>query len=73
MIGAGLAGGNQAQDHFVQICQYCKVRLMRKPVIQIKRFEPGTFDDKGNLTHQQARKDLDNYLKEFATFISKNK
>jgi NAD(P)H-dependent FMN reductase len=73
MISSGLFGGNQAQDHFVQVCQYCKVKLMRTPTIQIKRFEPGNFDEKGNLTSEQGKKDLANYLKEFAKFIGKNK
>jgi chromate reductase len=72
MIGAGFNGANQAQEHLVQICQYCKVKLMRKPVIQVKRYEPGNFDEKGNLVSQQARNDLSAYLKEFAQFISKN-
>ena len=58
MISSGLNGGNQAQEHFVQIIQYCKVNLMKKPVIQIKRYEPGNFDQKGNLVNQKARKDL---------------
>lgn len=73
MIGSGLNGGNQAQDHFVQICQYCKVKLMRKPVIQVKRYEPGNFDEKGNLVNDHAKTDLANYLKDFAKFIGKNK
>lgn len=38
MIGAGLNGANQAQEHFVQICGYCKVKLMRKPTVQVKRY-----------------------------------
>lgn len=73
MMGAGLNGANQAQEHFVQICIYCKVKLMKKPTIQIKRYEPGNFDEKGNLISQSAKLDLDVYLKEFAKFISKNK
>lgn len=73
MMSAGLNGGNQAQDHFVQICQYCKVKLMKKPTVQVKRYEPGNFDEKGNLVNQHARLDLEAYLKEFARFIAKNK
>ncbi len=73
MIGAGLNGGNQAQDHFVQICQYCKVKLMRNPVIQVKRYEPGNFDEKGNLVNEKAKVELAAYLKEFAKFIAKSK
>jgi len=73
MIGAGLNGGNQAQDHFVQICGYCKVKLMRKPVVQVKRYEPGNFNEKGDLVNENAKADLANYLKEFAKFIGKNR
>jgi hypothetical protein len=73
MIGAGLNGGNQAQEHFVQICGYCKVKLMKSPTVQVKRFQPGTFNDHGDLTSEDARKELNNYLKEFAKFIGKNK
>ena len=58
MISSGMNGGNQAQDHFIQICTYCKVKLMKDPKIQIKRYEPGNFDEHGNLTNKDARKNL---------------
>lgn len=38
MIGSGAMGGNLAQDHFVQISQYCKVKIFKDQKIQIKRY-----------------------------------
>lgn len=73
MIGTGVNGGYSAQEHFVQMCQHSKVKLMRKPVIQIRRYDKGNFDEKGNLICQEARNDLANYLTEFVQFISKSK
>jgi hypothetical protein len=32
-MSSGLNGGNKAQEHFVQIGQYCKVKLMKEPKI----------------------------------------
>lgn len=29
MIGSGAMGGNLAQDNFVQISQYCKLKLFK--------------------------------------------
>lgn len=46
---------------------------MTTPKIQIKRFEPGNFNEKGDLTNEHAKVDLSNYLKDFAKFIGKNK
>lgn len=73
MIGSGANGASQAQDHLVQIVQYCKVKLFRDTKVEIKRYEPGTFDEHGHLISEAAKKTLDSYLKDFAKFISKNK
>ncbi len=73
MISSGLNGGNQAQEHFVQICGYCKVKLMKTPTVQVKRYQPGNFNEHGDLTGEEAKKDLTNYLKDFAKFIGKSK
>jgi NAD(P)H-dependent FMN reductase len=73
MIGSGANGADQAQAHLVQIVQYCKVKLFRDTKVEIKRYEPGTFDEHGHLTSETAKKTLDSYLKDFAKFISKNK
>ena len=73
MISSGLNGGNQAQEHFVQICIYCKVKLMKSPTVQVKRYQPGNFNEQGDLASEEAKMDLSNYLKEFAKFIGKSK
>ena len=73
MISSGLNGGNQAQEHFIQICGYCKVKLMKSPLVQVKRYEPGNFNEKGDLVNENARNDLAHYLKDFAKFIGNNK
>jgi hypothetical protein len=46
---------------------------MKTPTIQVKRYEPGNFNEKGDLTGEKVRAELASYLKDFAKFIGKSK
>ncbi len=46
---------------------------MKSPTVQVKRYQPGNFNEQGDLASEEAKVDLSNYLKEFAKFIGKSK
>ena len=46
---------------------------MDEPKIQVKRFEPGNFDDNGNVTNDGVKQDISKFLQAFVGFIQKHK
>jgi hypothetical protein len=55
------------------IIQYCKLKLMEEPVVQIPRYAPGNFDANGNLINKEIVDSLLPFLNAFADFVRKNK
>ena len=72
-VSAGLTGGNLSQAHMKDVIQYCKLKLMETPKIQILRFQPGNFGEDGSLINKTFIDELLPFLDAFAAFIKKNK
>jgi len=49
---AAMTGGELAQKSFRQTVGYCKVNMMEKPEIYVKRFSGKYFDNDGNLVDE---------------------
>lgn len=71
-FGTGVGGATRAADHLRQVVNYCKVQLLDEPRINIKRFEPGNFNDNGDLTNDNIKNEIKSFLQTFAEFIQKH-
>jgi len=72
-VSAGLNGGSSAQAHMKDVIQYCKLKLMETPKVQIPRFQPGNFGEDGSLINKTLVDELLPFLEAFAAFVKKNK
>ena len=72
-FGAGVGGATRAADHLRQVVNYCKVQLLDEPRINIKRYEPGNFDESGNLINEGIKGEIKAFLQTFVEFIQKHK
>ena len=72
-VSAGLNGGSAAQTQMKDVIQYCKLKLMENPKVQIPRFQPGNFGEDGSLINKSLADDLLLFLDAFAAFVKKNK
>lgn len=72
-VSAGVQGGKSAQAHMKDIIQYCKLKLLEEPKVQIPRYAPGNFAEDGSLVNKEIIDSLVPFLDAFASFVQKNK
>ena len=72
-VSTATGGGGTAQAHMKDVIQYCKLKLMETPKVQIPRFQPGNFGEDGSLINKTLVDELLPFLEAFAAFVKKNK
>lgn len=73
-VSAAAKGGIYAQQHMAKVIEFCKLKNMLEPKVQIHRFVPGNFGEDGSLLNKKIIDEtLLPFLNAYAKFIKDNK
>jgi NAD(P)H-dependent FMN reductase len=70
-VGAGEDGQN-VQKHFLQMAQFCRLRVMAKPNLHFSTKSKNLYNEKLELT-ETANEELYKFLEYFSDFIGKKR